>query len=327
MITCRLMASQRDMKSKIIFKVAPLVVIAASIAVISYLYFANHPTDNIVISGFDLKSFNASRKGFDKFQIEKLSLTKFKDGNPLVKLSAENVVHRKRGSTFYATYQNLKELHLSNVLVETYLQEAPGLSSPGRPEGLFDYGVFDNFGGLFEDMNKQRQLFVGAASEEFDDDELDIVTRVLFDGFSITMHSHAGKDISISAQKARMSDSDNIFLQGGVRVVDTEGVEYQAPEAVWSKKLHGIYYPSGYLLSERYYTGAAFFTVDSHWRFSKTDTTEIDYADPIEEKEKLFFGKIKGNSPLLWAAKQGLEGTAKDAKRNKATTRSTSIPH
>jgi hypothetical protein len=228
---------------------------------------------------------------YDQFKAEKVFITEQQGARTLFTLYADSIIHRKRRAKFFV-YQNLKEIHLKNAKIDIYPESNP--SSTNRKQAL----PFDLFKSSFESFGNTPasvQDYLAGNS----DLNLDLLSRVLLDELSIDIHLPGSKRFSLCAERARINvDFENIVLEGEVRIVAADGMELRAPQAVWSRKLDGIYLPGRHVLQNRSRDERAFFAMTPEGGLARlAKTPDIDYADLLEEKEKIFYSNISEKMP------------------------------
>lgn len=270
----------RNTRFKTLFIAFPLLMVITIFAFLP-IYIGKHGDVN---TDFDI---NKTEEDYDKFRLDKISVVKRENARVFFYIFADKVIHRKRISRLFV-YQNLKEIYMSGVKIDFYLYDN---TSKNNHESItipvVDIGSsFTSFGNPSTPM---KDYFTGNA-----DINSDLLTRILFDGLSINIYLPNRKKISLTGKSARLSiNFENIVFEGSAKIVASDGKELIASQAVWSKKFNGLYLPDGYKLRNHYTKKEAFFTIDREGRFSKvSQIPKIDYADSIEDKEKVFYASL-----------------------------------
>lgn len=224
---------------------------------------------------------------YDKFCVDKISITERKNKNIVFSLSAERIVHRKRISRLFV-YQNLKEIFMRGVKIDIY----PDNTHDNTHKVPLD--VFSSFRFFGKPSTSMEDYLAGNVDIDFD-----LLTRLLIKDLSLNIHYLYGQKISINAESAIINaDFENIVFEGPVKIILSDGRNLYAYKAVWSKKFSGIYLPNGYTFQNGYHKGKAFFIINTKGKFYKISSVpDIKYTDLIEEKEKVLYAQISKKMP------------------------------
>lgn len=237
-------------------------------------------------------NINKTEEDYEKFRLDKISIIKRENDRVFFYIFADKVIHRKRISRLFV-YQNLKEIYMSGVKIDFYLYDnTPKNYHKGITIPLAGIdSCFKSFGNPATPME-----YYSSGNADINSD---LLTRILFDGLSINIYLPNRKKISIEGKSARLSiNFEDIVFEECAKIVSSDGKELYASQAVWSKKFNGIYLPDGYKLQKNYTKKEAFFTIDREGRFLKaSQIPKIDYADPIEDKEKVFYDSLSKRMP------------------------------
>lgn len=271
---------------KIIFIVFPLLIIAIFV---SFPILNKKSKNDNSRPGMSLR--DKPEEYYDNFSVDEVSLLKHQNGRILFSLSADKVIHRKRISKLFV-YQNLKEIYISGVKVDIF----PYNNESSRHKNIVL--PVDDIGGSFASFGKPSTPIEDYLSGNADTD-LDLLTRLLIESLSISIHLPYDKLIYLTAKGARINiDLENIVLEGPVKVIASDGRELNTSEAVWSKKFNGIYLPHGYTLQNGYMGGKAFFVINREGELVKRlKVPEIEYKDILEEREKVFYADLSKKMP------------------------------
>jgi hypothetical protein len=263
-------------------------VLALSMTLLVYYVAANHrPPESAVPSPF------AEGRQYDKFQFSGVKSFEYDGyGGLTIKLSADSIIHRKRKSKFFE-YQNLKELYLDRAVLDLYPGKEPSLAE-GR---CLPFALLAKSINLVPGAGPARSI--ESYLQETGDIDLDILSRVLFDDFSLNIHYPTGRFLAITAEKAWIGgDFQSLVLEGAVRVISTGGEVVRASRAVVSRRFDGILLPSGYLRQEVYQSHQAFFRLTAEGRLAwSSRAPRVEYGDQLEAKENEFYGRILGKIP------------------------------
>ncbi len=241
-------------------------------------------------------------KYYDNFWAENISIVKRVDNDKFFTLSVNKLVHRKRTTRLFV-YQNLKELYVSGVQVNTYPAK---VSARGYKRAAIALPVED-IGSSFTSFGKPpTQLEEYLAGDA--DFNLDLLSRLILENFSLTMHLPGNKKIFLSARVARINtDLENIVLEGPVRFIAADGSELYASLAVWSKKFNGIYLPSGYTFQNEQRKKKAFYGINPDGEFEEAaKVPDIKYVDLLEDVENKFYDRMFKKAPLYLRVLAGM---------------------
>lgn len=270
---------------KIIFIVFPLLIIAIFVSFPILNKKSKSDNSQPVMSLRD-----KPEEYYDNFRVDRVSLLKRQDGKILFSLSADKVIHRKRISRLFV-YQNLKEIYISGVKVDIYLYN----NESSRHKNIVL--PVDDIGGTFASLGKPPTPIEDYLSGNADIN-LDLLTRLLIEDLSINIHLPHDKKVSLSAKYARINiDLENMVLEEA-RVIALNGKELAAPQAVWSKRFNGIYFPEGYTLQNEQRKGKTFFVINREGELIKSlKVPEIEYKDILEDREKVFYADLSKKMP------------------------------
>jgi len=271
-----------------------IILIALLLLLVKAIFFYSSSDNEIPesnISQPDIALLSDHEEYYDNFMVDKISIKKHEDNRVVFFLLIDKVIHRKRISKFFV-YQNLKEIFLSGVQIDFYPYNMASLKNKTFLIPLDD--LSSTFASLGNPSTPVEDYLAGNA-----DIDLDLLSRILFENLSLNIFLSPDKKISISAKFARVNtDLENIVLEGPVTIVDSDGGEMLASEAVWSKKFNGIYLPEGYILNNKQHKGKAFFAINIKGKFSKVlKLPDIEYKDFIEEREKVLYAYLAKNMP------------------------------
>ncbi len=224
---------------------------------------------------------------YDKFRIGGINLLEYDPEGLIVRLSVEEVVHRKRRSRLFE-YQNLKELHFNHTHFDLYPRKQ--VSS----ENI--YGIpYDLLGKCFHLISGSGTLKpIESYLKENSDIDLDVLSRIQFDDLVLNIHYPPGASLEVTAEKAYIGgDFQSFVLIGNVRIITPHGENVQAPLAVFSRKFDGILIPSGHFRKGIYERKKTFYRLnDKGSLLQLTQFPDIRYVDPLEVKEEELYGKI-----------------------------------
>lgn len=227
-------------------------------------------------------------ENIDNYLVKNIAVNKYNSQGILFSIKADTIVHRYRQFMQYATYQNLKEIYITNIKLDTY-----------AANNIMPIEGISNTIKLFETK-------LGAVEENpinTDGDNLDLLTRILFKKIAINMHYSENNKTVITAEKARISlDNKNLVLEEEVKFTSPDKREIFASQAVLTYKFNGIYFPNGYTQDSRY-MDKTFFTLDAEGGLSESkEIPLITYGDLISEGEqKLYEQSLKDASPYIKA--------------------------
>jgi hypothetical protein len=248
--------------------------------------------------------------------IEGFTIIEQNGNEKLLTLSAKQLIHRKRKTQFFI-YQNLKELYLQNTQIlfspphdtaqkEQQAIQVPSPSATEQPGKNFDTVQkeqqvipFELIGKSFESFGSFKSSIDEVLSGE-PDINLDILSRVIFDGLSMIIVLPDKKQFSIQADIAIVpTDFRHLVFTGNVRMESGTGQIIAASQAVWSCKDGGFFFPNGHILENRQDNDPAFYNVMLTGALTRRNPTLfVDYADPLETKEKEFQEDIAKGMPI-----------------------------
>lgn len=275
-------------RPKIIF-IAILVSLTIAILVYLPVHNKNHEIGNLQPES-DIG--NKPHDSYDNFTVDRISIVKHEDHRIVFSLFADKVIHRKRASKLFV-YQNLKELYMSGVKIDIYHYNS---ASTGKEKKVVI--PVDDIGSVRMSLGKPTTTMEEYLAGNTDID-LDLLTRILVADLSINIYLPYNKKVSITSKSGRVdANFENIIFGGLVKVTASDGKELYAPQAIWSKKFNGMYFPEGYTIRNNYQRGKAFFTLNREGKFLWVSRiSEIDYTDPIEEKETALYTDLFKKMP------------------------------
>ena len=170
-----------------------------------------------------------------------------------LRLGAEKIVHKNRTAGLF-TYYNLKEIYISDLGVQVYPREAtiPLISRAGYSEEGPPSAISQPFSSIshrlpsFFDVTMPKDLRSADFLSNLDTDA-SIVTRLLIDGLSLTIHLGNNQQVVIRSQKA-VVDQGGVTLAGDFLLTSSDGKKLISTTAIWVKGLEGLYFPDEYLL-------------------------------------------------------------------------------
>jgi len=174
---------------------------------------------------------NVSEMDYDGFKAENISVVKKRNQKLFLSLTADRIAHRKRSAHFFS-YQNVKEIYLSGVSIDVYLDAESGDNTlQGSLIPLDDMNsILTSFG---KPPTSPDEFTAGTIA----DSELDLLSRIIFENISITIHHSKNRKLSISAKKASVHfDLQNIVFEDSVRITGPFDRTLFSSKAVWSKR-------------------------------------------------------------------------------------------
>jgi hypothetical protein len=259
---------------------------------IFFPHLKNEQTEDTRVGSFP--SFgDISGMDYDGFEAENISVVKKRDQKTFLSLTADRITHRKRSSRFFY-YQNLKEIYLSGVTIDVYLDAESGYNT--LRDGLIP---LDDMNSILTSFGKPPTSPDEFTAGKIADSELDLLSRIIFKNISITIHHSKNKKFSISARKASVHfDLNNIVFEDSVRITGPFDRTLCSSKAVWSKRFKGLYFPKGYVLQAKNYKKKAFYSLnDSGDLLPVADIPKIDYIDHLGEAEAAIYTKIVKKIP------------------------------
>ncbi|MDH4230827.1 MAG: hypothetical protein OEW04_02230 [Nitrospirota bacterium] len=228
---------------------------------------------------------------YDQFYVDKLAIVMREGGKVVFSLSADKIFKRKRISKFFV-YQNLKEICISGVKIDIYSYNKKSLTNNNVLIPV------DEIGRSVTSMGKPSTPVEDYLAGNADID-LDLLSRLLFEKLTLAIHTSPKKKMLIEAESAKINiDMENIVFEGDIKVIDSDGVVINTEEVVWSRKHAGIYIPGKYNVGSMFSTGKSFFGINRNGEVLKMLAVPvIEYVDPLEEREKVFYANISKKMP------------------------------
>ncbi|MFZ3135887.1 MAG: hypothetical protein WA126_00680 [Thermodesulfovibrionales bacterium] len=235
---------------------------------------------------------NQSEENYDNFRIENISIVRKENNRTFFSLTADEIVHRKRFSKLFH-YQNLKEIHLSGVKLDIYMNNISSDTNENISIPL------DDISNVFASLGKQPTSLNDYFEGKVQDRDLDLLSRIIFEKVSINIHYSDKKKVSVAAENAAVHfDSQNIVFTGSVKITDPLSRKLHASKAVWSKQFNGIYFPEGYTFHNSQYRNKSFYAVSKDGDFSRLwDIPAIDYADYLDIAENKLYAQVMKKLP------------------------------
>jgi hypothetical protein len=190
--------------------------------------------------------------------------------------------HRRSASGLF-TYQNLTELHLSDVVAELH------------PQRLGDEA------GTHVDLLAALSTWIGRVGETGDLSEGQSETkarrlsRAVFNRLMIRIYTAEDRIVTIQADHARgNADLESLLFHGRVLVVDADGQTLRGPQAIWHREPPGLYVPPGHELAEEVRDREAFFSIDQAGAIvERSPVPTVSYEDPLLELEDTLLGPLE----------------------------------
>lgn len=176
---------------------------------------------------------------FDRFKLSGVTMTVVDRDHQFLRLGAEKIVHKNRTAGLF-TYYNLKEIYISDLGVQVYPREATP-SAVSQPFSSISHRLSSFF-----DVTMPENLRSADFLSNLDTDA-SIVTRLLIDGLSLTIHLGNNQQVVIRSQKA-VVDQGGVTLAGDFLLTSSDGKKLSGTTAIWVKGLEGLYFPDEYLL-------------------------------------------------------------------------------
>ena len=277
------------MKSKQSISALLILFIIVSLSAFLFLFLNNKKaSDDDILAENNAENF--TEKNYDNFRVEHVSVIRKKDNKPHFILTADEVIHRKRFSKLFS-YQNLKEIYISGAKIDIYLNN---ISSSGNSSLLFD-----EMNEIFASLGKQSTSLDDYSAGKVADSDLDLLSRIFFENFSLNIYYPAGKKLSFSALYASVNpDLNNLVFSGTVQFTDSMQRKFISSKVVWSKKHNGIYFPEGYTLLNSQQRNESFYAVNKDGDFTRLwNIPAIDYADYLEVAESRLYAKLMKKLP------------------------------
>lgn len=234
----------------------------------------------------------AMERTYDKFRAGKINLLEYDYKDLIIKLSVEEIVHRKRRSGFFE-YQNLKELNLKHAAFDIYLYSpVHSVNNHGIPFDLLERCVH-----LLPGAGEAKPL--ESYLQETSDVDLDVLSRIQIDFFTLNIHYSTGASLEVAAEKAFLGgDFMSFVLEGNVKILTPNGEVVRAPQAVFSRRYEGILFPSGHCWKETCVRQKTFYRLKADGRLVRLpELPDVRYADPLAAKEEELYGKIFSKLP------------------------------
>jgi hypothetical protein len=249
------------------------------------------PVDGNILS--DKELFDNTRKDYDDFSVEKVSLVNKKNSNTFFSLTAERITHRKRVSKLFI-YQNIKEISVSGAKIDIYVYKDSSATKFNNNSTLLD-----NIKAITTALGKSPTAPEDYLNNRIADSELEILSRMIFDDLSINIYLSKEKRISIHSTNASINANlENIVFAGDVNIVDSNNRLFISPKAVLSNKYWGIYFPEGYVVKNRAHKKRAFYAINQQGNFLKTlNMLTIQYLDLIDKSENDYYPKLLEKLP------------------------------
>jgi len=234
----------------------------------------------------------AAERSYDKFRAGNIKLLEYDQDVLMTKVSAGEIIHRKRRSRMFE-YQNLKELYFNHTVFDIYLHKS--------------FHSENNYLIPFDLLERCVHPVPGAGAvkpiesylKETSDSDLDILSRIQFDRLTLNVHYPTGDSLEVTAEKASISgDFQSFVLVGDVRILFPHGEVLRAPQAVFSRGMDGILFPSGHFRQEKYDRDKTFYRLIADGRLVRLpQAPNIQYRDPLEAKEEELYGRILKKLP------------------------------
>jgi hypothetical protein len=254
-----------------------------------FLFLNNKKAGNDdILTENDVQTY--TEKDYDNFRIEHISVVRKKDNKPHFILTADEVVHRKRASKLFL-YQNLKEIYVSGAKIDIYLNNISSSGNSSLP--------FDEMNDIFASLGKRPTSLDDYSAGKVADSDLDLLSRIFFENFSLNIYYPGRKKISFSALYAAVTpDLNNLVFSGTVQFTDSMRRKFVSSKVVWSKKQNGIYFPEGYTLHKSQQRNESFYAVNKDGDFTRLwNIPAIDYADCLEVAESRLYAKLMKKLP------------------------------
>lgn len=244
------------------------------------------------VPGSDIALNLKPEDNYDQFYVDKLTIVRREDGKKFFSLSADKVFKRKRISRFFV-YQNLKEICISGVKIDIYSYNKNSLTKNNTVViPVEEIGV--SITSMGKPSTPIEEYLAGNS-----DIDLDLLSRLLLEKLTLNIHISPEKKISINAESAKINiDLQNIVFEGDIKVIDSNGIVMYADEGVWSIKHEGMYLPGGYISRNRHCQGKSFFSINRAGELAQSlKIPYMEYIDPFEEREKVFYAEISKKMP------------------------------
>jgi len=229
----------------------------------------------------------AGERTYDKFRAGNVSLLEYDQNGLMIRLSIEEIIHRKRKTPFFE-YQNLKELRLHSAVFDIYLSDsASSAEKCGIPFHLLERCIH-----LLPGVEKARPI--ASYLEENTDGETDILSRIQFDRLAVKIHYSTGTVLELAAEKAFLGgDFKSLVLEGNVKILTPKGQAVRAQQAVITRKFDGILFPGGHFLQKTFEKQKSFYRLSADGRLTRLQPPpDVRYADPLAAKEQELYDRI-----------------------------------
>ena len=227
-------------------------------------------------------NFTIKFEDFD-FSIKEVSLSR-RSKDKVLLLYAKEITQRNRKSSYFK-YHNLKEIIIYDANI--YLEK-----------NLKHFNLKNSF--LFSE--KSKNFFETDTDKDTDEnvtnENVNIITRIIFLPLSINLKISKNKIINIVAEEAYTVDFENFLLKNAI-INTSYKAPFYASQAILSIKYNGIYFPQGYKYKNKIFNHPAYFKITNKGLYIKfSNIPSIMYRDLVEEKEKEFLSKFSKKLPF-----------------------------
>lgn len=283
-----------SMRSKLL-KSALIVFLLFMLCGVFFIFFSHLKKEQTEDTEALSLSSSGVRLGMDHdgFEAENISVVKKRGNKTFLYLTADRLAHRKRSSLFFY-YQNLKEIYVSGVTIDVYLDAESGYKTV--QDSIIP---LDELNSILTSFGRPPTSPDEFAAGTIADSELDLLSRIIFENISITIHHSKNRKLFISAKKASVHfDLHNIVFEDSVRITGPFDRTLCSSKAVWSKRFKGLYFPEGYVLQAKNHKKKAFYSLDNNGDLLPlADIPKIDYIDHLGEAEAAIYTKIVKKIP------------------------------
>jgi len=223
-------------------------------------------------------NFTIKFEDFD-FSIKEVSLSRRSKDKVLI-LYAKEITQRNRKSSFFE-YHNLKEIVIydANIYLEKNLKHFNFLKNSS----------------LFSEKSKN---FFETDTDKDTDENVNIITRIIFLPLSINLKISKNKMIKIEAEEAYTVDFKNFLLKNTI-INTSHKAPFYASQAILSIKYNGIYFPQGYKYKNKIFNHPSYLKLTNKGFYIKfSGIPSIMYRDLVEEKEKELLSKFSKKRPF-----------------------------
>jgi len=223
------------------------------------------------------------------FWAKNVSLVHRSGDELLLKLTADNIVHRRRTTKLFV-YQNYDEIFLRGLRVDfPLIEQGRGRQRIKLPLREIEEGLR----GISESSSPAE-----TASPEADQPEVDVLSRVQIDEVFFRMLPHGQGPIELSARQAKISgDFKAILFEGGVKLLSRK-CNIEAPKAIWSSEHDGLLFPTGYSENRKRRFGKVFLSLRASGLCQKVSPVpQVAYVDLLEEQEAALYASISQHVP------------------------------